>query len=417
MRLFRLVIVLVLAIVVLPVGMVLAQEPNPTRVLPDTVEQGGTFNVTVNFTAPANNFTAIILTDIAPDGWNVTAKTIWCQPAPSWEKVTGSKVEVFWQGPYNNVTNFTVLYQVTIYPGNASGTYNFTGVLSYYIGPSEQKYQSVAGDSQVEIIPPAICFSPVSINFYGAVNGTNPQNRTLELWSSTPCPLNWSLSDDADYIGHDWLSESPTNGSCTNVSSSVAVSVNTSGMPEGEYFANITINSTEANNSPRIVPVTLLITNKGILKGQVGFSRQQPKGNSTWETGLVVRFFDNATKVEMGWSPINVTTDAYGNFTIEDVYPGTYDIGIKNWTSLSEMNMSVAFTTANITMVNFGTMREGDTDDNDHVAYADYVNLLLHYDKVYASADFDRSGKVGYSDYISLLLNYDKKGDVRLYTA
>jgi len=413
MRLFRLVSLLAaVAIVVFAAGIALGQPPaNAVRALPDVVERGETFSITVNFTAPADNFSAIALTDFAPAGWNVAVSGAWCQPSAT-ANPHGNNVADYcwWQHPYPNGTHFTALYKVTV-PCNASLT-NYTfdsdnyAYLVYFIGNSSQIWENVTGDSNVTVVPPAICSTP-SIVFYAA-NGTNPLNKTLELWSSTPCMLNWSLSDDAG-----WLETYPTNGTCTDGHVPVAVSADSSGMPLGDYTANITIESPDANNSPRIVPVTLHVTDAGVLKGQVDFSRQQPKGDPTWETALVVRFFDNSTELEMVWSPINVTTDAYGNFTIEDVYPGIYDIGIKNWTSLSEMNMGVAFTVANITMVDFGTMREGDADGNDHVAYADYVNFLIHYDVVYANADFDRSGKVGYSDYISLLLNYDKKGDVR----
>ena len=65
MRLLRLVIlVAAVAIVVFPAGRALAYPPaNPVRTLPATVEKGATFNVTVNFTAPADNFSAISLTD------------------------------------------------------------------------------------------------------------------------------------------------------------------------------------------------------------------------------------------------------------------------------------------------------------------------------------------------------------------
>jgi hypothetical protein len=154
---------------------------------------------------------------------------------------------------------------------------------------------------------------------------------------------------------------------------------------------------------------------KATLVGQVSFSMVASGPN--WVRGLNVTFFDNATQNETGWSPMTATTNSTGWFNLSGIDPGTYDIGVKNWTSLSEMNWSVALTAGGTTVVTFDTPPEGDTDDNDHVAYADYINLLLNYDKVYWQANFDRSinGKVGYLDYIELLLNYDKKGDVRLY--
>jgi len=74
------VIVTVVAVSLLPVGMGLAQEANPSRILPHTVERGQTFDVTVTFTAAADNFNGIGLTDLAPDGWEVTLDKAWCAP-------------------------------------------------------------------------------------------------------------------------------------------------------------------------------------------------------------------------------------------------------------------------------------------------------------------------------------------------
>ena len=428
MRLLRLVILLVAAaIVVFPAGMALASYPpaNPVRALPATVERGARFNVTVNFTAPADNFTAISLTDFAPDDWNVTVSTGWCQPPASGANATGNMTALAWYlTPYPNGTNFTVLYKVTVPCGAELGDYTFSndGFLGYYIGNSSHIYENIAGDFNVTVIPPAICSTP-SMEFYAAFGGQNPDNQTLQLWSSTPCMLNWSLSDDAD-----WLSENQTSGNCTNVHSSVAVSVNSSGMSIGNYTANITIESPDANNSPHIVPVSLYIRTTGTLKGHVSFYRAEDPGDLTWETPLVVRFFDNSTKLEMGWSPINITTDAYGNFTIEGIETGTYDIGIKNYTSLSNMAYGKNFTAGSAIEANFGTLIEADCDDNDKADGSDYAKVLNNYgareiaDPTYWAnnelwkADYNRDKKIDGSDYASVLNNYGKRGDIFYYT-
>ena len=137
MRLLRLVIlVAAVALVVFPAGGALAYPPaNPVRTLPATVEKGATFNVTVNFTAPADNFTAISLTDFAPDSWNVTVNGTWCQPAAT-ANATGNKSEFVWYlTPYPNGTHFTVLYKVTVPCSTELGNYTFgNGFLGYYIG-------------------------------------------------------------------------------------------------------------------------------------------------------------------------------------------------------------------------------------------------------------------------------------------
>jgi len=400
------------AIVVFPAGMALAYPPiNPVRVLPATVERGGTFNVTVTFTA-VDNFTGPSLIDCAPAGWNVTIKS--CQP-PATPSNKGNIAEVLWiGGPYANGTNFSVLYQVKVPDGAELGNYTFdAGNLYYYIWPNttpdDEINEAIAGDYQVQVVGPAICSTP-SIDFYAAL-GTNPENQTLQLWSSTPCMLNWSLTDDAS-----WLSENRTSGNCTNVTSPVALSVNSSGMSLGNYIANITISAPDANNSPRIVPVTLHIRTTGTLKVHVNFTGRGDPGTDRWVEPFVVKFFDNATKLEMGWSPINATTNAYGNFTIENVAVGTYDIGIKNRTCLSELNSSVTFTAGNVTWVNFGTIREGDVKESDKVDGFDFALLSSAYNtrpgdgNWNANADLNRSGKVDGFDFALLSSNYNARG-------
>jgi len=230
------------------------EEANPSRILPEVVERGQTFNVTVTFTATADNFTAISLIDFAPDDWDVTVDKTWCQPQASWTKATGNMAELAWQGPYNGGVDFTALYKVTVPCGASVGNYIFSGYegLGYYVGPSRHIYENITGDSEVEVVPPAIC-SNQSISLYTAV-GQNPENETLELWSSTPCMLNWSLTDDTA-----WLAEYPTNGSCTDVHSPVNLSANASAMPLGNYSASITITSPGASNNRQIVPVTLYV--------------------------------------------------------------------------------------------------------------------------------------------------------------
>jgi hypothetical protein len=231
------------------------EEANPSRILPEVVERGQTFDVTVTFTATADNFTAISLLDLCPDDWDVTVDKTWCQPQGSWTKATGNMAEVAWQGPYNGGVDFTALYKVTV-PCDASvGSYVFDGYegLGYYVGPSGHIFENITGDSEVEVVPPAIC-SNQSISLYAAAVGQNPENETLELWSSTSCMLKWSLTDDAA-----WLAEYPTNGSCTDVPSPVNLSANASAMPRGNYSASITITSPGASNNRQIVPVTLYV--------------------------------------------------------------------------------------------------------------------------------------------------------------
>jgi hypothetical protein len=57
-----------------------------------------------------------------------------------------------------------------------------------------------------------------------------------------------------------WLSATPADGQTPG---SITVSVNPSGLAAGTYSSSVSIAATEAGNSPRIVPVTLVVTPAG----------------------------------------------------------------------------------------------------------------------------------------------------------
>jgi hypothetical protein len=92
--------------------------------LPDKEFPGDTFNVTVTFQAPVDEFNSIGLTDLAPAGWAVQTNETWCTPVATWTKGEGNKAEYAWSGEstgYAAGTNFTATYKVTIPATAAQG--------------------------------------------------------------------------------------------------------------------------------------------------------------------------------------------------------------------------------------------------------------------------------------------------------
>jgi len=242
----------------LPMDMALGQGGNATRVLPDTVQRGETFDVTVTFTAPADNFNSVGLTDNAPAGWEVTVDKTWCTPNAKFVDATGNKAEFLWYGPYDKDADFSVTYKVTVPVYACAGNLTFDGFLEYYLAGEGPYYESITGDSEVGVPvynSPLICCNPKSFSFSATEGGSNPADQTLEVSNSGVGTLTWSVSDNAN-----WLSESPTTGSSTGEPDTVTVSVDVAGMSAGDYSASITIMADEAINSPRTVPVSLHIS-------------------------------------------------------------------------------------------------------------------------------------------------------------
>jgi hypothetical protein len=139
------------AVALMPLAIALGQEANPSRVLPDAVQGGETFDVTVTFSSPADNFNAIGLTDLCPDGWNVTLDETWSTPNADAAKATGNKAEIMWFGPYESGTTFSALYKVTV-PDDASlGTHAFAGFVEYFVAAEGPYSENTTGGSQVEV--------------------------------------------------------------------------------------------------------------------------------------------------------------------------------------------------------------------------------------------------------------------------
>ncbi len=107
------------------------------------------------------------------------------------------------------------------------------------------------------LAPPTIAASPLMVIGFSAEQGVpGPLSQTLEIRNSGGGRLDWSVTDDAD-----WLTLSPTTGSgSAGETNDIAVVVDASAMSAGDYTATITISAPEASNNPQEVLVNLTIT-------------------------------------------------------------------------------------------------------------------------------------------------------------
>ena len=81
-----------------------------------------------------------------------------------------------------------------------------------------------------------------------------PASQTLEVSNSGGGTLEWTVSDDAE-----WLSLSPASGSSTGETDNVTVSVSASGLAVDTYTATITIAATGATNTPQTTTATFRV--------------------------------------------------------------------------------------------------------------------------------------------------------------
>jgi len=134
-------------------------QPEATRHLPSYVSPGQEFEVTVTWTAPADDCNSIVLFDEAPDlpsDWTVEVDKTWCTPPALTEKTYDpNQAEYTWLGPYSAGTQFTAVYKVTVPADAEEGPYAFgDGSLLYFIEPHPAPpYEvSVAGDVELTVV-------------------------------------------------------------------------------------------------------------------------------------------------------------------------------------------------------------------------------------------------------------------------
>jgi len=152
--------------------------------LPDVAQlPEQTFDVTVTFTAPDDNFNSIGLEDSVPAGWAIQSNAAWCTPNANFVNIVGDQVQYAWFGPYSSGQTFTALYKVTVPAGSSSGTYAFSGQLGYKIGGSSTIYDAIAGDQQVEVVVP-----PTSTSTPTPTPAPTPTPTPTPVPTPTPMP-------------------------------------------------------------------------------------------------------------------------------------------------------------------------------------------------------------------------------------
>jgi len=198
-------------------------------------------------------------------------------------------------------------------------------------------------------------------------------------------------------------------------------------QPPLQYCQNYTFNVTCS-----VPPEEVVLHFSNETGDNIGFAFSHPAGEATlvgnvtfvgrgsdnaqWVENFTVRFFDNATTIETGWSPIIATTNTTGFFTISGLTPGTYDIGIKGGTGLSELEFNVVL--AGTTVVDFGTIRVGDSNNDDYITISDRTLLYGCWGTAEGApgwngnCDFNNDGFITISDRTLLYGNWNEVGDL-----
>ena len=120
---------------------------------------------------------------------------------------------------------------------------------------------------------PRIGISPKSFNFFGVSDffvlnyGVDPneQNPNAQILSIRDCgvdALNWTITEDCD-----WLEVDPNTGSSTGDINEVTFSVDVTGLDSADYDCELTISDPNAANNPQTILVNLSVYCGGCYTG------------------------------------------------------------------------------------------------------------------------------------------------------
>lgn len=105
-------------------------------------------------------------------------------------------------------------------------------------------------------IGPLIEISPATL-VVDVLQGNDAIDQSFTIRNTGSGTLNYTITDTAD-----WLSTSPDSGTATGETDTITVACDTDALPAANYNATITIDSSNAENAPQTLAVSLNITHK-----------------------------------------------------------------------------------------------------------------------------------------------------------
>jgi len=261
-------------------------------------------------------------------------------------------------------------------------------------------YVTVAGvnsnTSQLSISDPY--FDSVGNATPGMHNDTQYVSHDIYNVTWDPCPVgNWSLANYTDgKEGYLYNFQGQNSGPGL--------------IPPGAYNQSLPV-VTIIDYAVAVSPIT------ATLEGHVSYLSRGIPPDARWIETFLVRAFESSNLTNELWTT-NATTNNTGVFTITGLTPGTYDIGIKNWTCLSVLVTNVTLSAGVTTVVDFGYTSEGDSNGNDAVTGMDFSLLSGVFNTAPAgnpNCDFDRNNAVTGMDFSLLAGSFNEVGPLQPY--
>lgn len=280
----------------LPSGMVALDVSNQPVTFDNVIVSGSTSVVNSVSVAPTSLSFAAQTGGAAP-----AAQTVQVSSSGSVMAFTATP-NVAWLSASPTSGNTGTSVSVTASPaGLAAGTYN--GSILVVSKSAQNSPVSIPVTLVISSQPVILAAAPATLNMVGA-STLNPAPRSVTVSNGGTGLLNWTSSADSA-----WLGVAPASGAAP---ATVTVSAASSGLAVGQYNGNVILSSTQANNSPLAVPVSLRV-------GNLLFSDNFSSGTaSNW---LISPMGNGAN-----WSVVN------GAYTYNGGGPSQTYTGSQSWT-------------------------------------------------------------------------------------
>jgi 2-methylaconitate cis-trans-isomerase PrpF len=150
------------------------------------------------------------------------------------------------------------------------------------------------------------------------------------------------------------------------------------------------------------------------ITGQVTLQGRPAPPNGQWQVPITIELYvtGNPTPV----ATFNTTTNTSGQFTISGVPVGTYNIKVKNSHTLARVKLNQALI-AGGNNIDFGTLLEGDVNNDNFITLADLSLLINSFNKTLGDpgydprADLNNDNFVTLADLSLLINNFNQAGE------
>jgi hypothetical protein len=142
------------------------------------------------------------------------------------------------------------------------------------------------------------------------------------------------------------------------------------------------------------------------LQGRVALEHYN--GNPAQVTGTLQTLLPNSPTVVEEWS---ISLTSTGEFTVQPLRPGTYDVAIKGRHFLRRVVRNVSLSDGQTTQIQV-TLINGDVNDDNRIDDSDLLAVLFAFGTQGASpADITGDGRVDDSDLLVVLFNFGQVGE------